>query len=386
MVRNRGRLLAAAGIILVLVAAVVTVALFVSKRKKQAGVAAPGFVLRDQQDRPTSLAQFRGKVVVLTFVDPECTQICPLTTQSMVEALKILGPAAASQVQLLGVDANPLKTQVADVAAYTRSHGLQGHWRFLTGSRAQLERVWHSYHIYVAAANNDITHEAVVFLIDGNGNERTLFPTPMSYGAIGEEAQALAKGIARLLPGRPAVAISSEASRELEKPLKPTETVSLRAIGPKRQPVVLGGDHPHLILFFARWLGKGPDLLKNLTELDAYGTLAKRQGWPPPVAVDELTTEPSPTETRQALTSMSATLHTLLIEDASGQLADGYAVEDLPSFVLTSPWGTILWRHNGWLPAAVLGQDVRAALAKLTEGTSPSAGISPKRAQGPKPR
>ena len=70
-------------------------------------IPAPEFVLRDQQDQSTSLAQFRGKVVVLTFIDPECTQICPLTTQSMAEALKILGPDAASQVQLLGIDANP---------------------------------------------------------------------------------------------------------------------------------------------------------------------------------------------------------------------------------------------------------------------------------------
>ena len=55
------------------------------------GPPAPGFVLRDQQGRLTSLAQFRGKVVLLTFLDPECTQLCPLTTESMVEAMRILG-------------------------------------------------------------------------------------------------------------------------------------------------------------------------------------------------------------------------------------------------------------------------------------------------------
>ena len=56
-----------------------------------------------------SLSQFRGKVVILAFVDSECTTVCPLTTVSMVEARQMLG-AAGSKVQLLGVDANPQAT------------------------------------------------------------------------------------------------------------------------------------------------------------------------------------------------------------------------------------------------------------------------------------
>jgi cytochrome oxidase Cu insertion factor (SCO1/SenC/PrrC family) len=373
--RDRWLLLAAVGAIVALIAAGVTATVFVSKRKKQQAVlVAPGFVLHDQQGRLTSLAQFRGKVVVLTFIDPECTQICPLTTQSMLEALKILGPAAASQVQLLGVNINPEKAQVADVAAYTRTHGLQGRWRFLTGSRAQLESVWHSYHVYVAADNGDIEHDAAVILIDGNGNERTFDSTVMSYQAVGGEARTLAEEIARLLPGHPAVPVSSQALQQAEEPLQPTETVSLTALGSKRPPVVLGGAHPHLLLFFAGWLGQGPELSKNLATLDSYAALARRQGWPSPVAVDELTTEPSPVDARQVLAPLAATLQTPIIEDASGRLADGYHVADLPWFVLNSPSGKILWRHQGWLSAAALNQQVRAALAGSQSASSASPG------------
>jgi cytochrome oxidase Cu insertion factor (SCO1/SenC/PrrC family) len=363
---SRGQWLpfAVVGASLAVAAAVLILTLFVAKRKQDATRVAPEFVLHDQQDRLTSLAEFRGKVVVLTFIDPECAQICPLTTQSMVEALKMLGPDAASRVQLLGIDANPLKTQVADVAAYTRTHELQDRWRFLTGSRAQLESVWRGYNVYVTtAANDDVVHEAVIFLIDGNGNERASYTTPMSYASVRDQARTLAQGIARLLPGHPSLSKSSQASQPPDQPLQPGETVSLQSLGPKRQPVALGTSHPHLVVFFAGWLGQDSDLSKDLAALDSYADLAQRQGWPSPVAVDEVTTEPSPAEARQLLAGIAVTLHTPIVEDASGRLADAYHVEDLPWFVLTSPSGNILWRRDGWVSADVLNQNARTALA-----------------------
>src|SRR5271170_6644942 len=105
------------------------------------GTPAPDFRLRNQFGQPMSLSQFRGKVVVLSFEDSECTTVCPLTTQSMVEAKQLLG-AAGAKVQLLGVDANPDATSVADVLSYSRVHGMVNQWDFLTGSLAQLKSTW----------------------------------------------------------------------------------------------------------------------------------------------------------------------------------------------------------------------------------------------------
>ena len=99
------------------------------------GLAAPGFRLVNQFGQPMSLSQFRGKVVILAFTNSECTTICPLTTVSMVEAKDLLG-AAGDQVQLLGIDANPVASKVADVMAYSRAHGMVNQWNFLTGPRS----------------------------------------------------------------------------------------------------------------------------------------------------------------------------------------------------------------------------------------------------------
>lgn len=361
--RYRWLLLAVFAVILALSGIVLAKKTLIAMRNARATEIAPGFTLLDQHGRPTTLNQFSGKVVVLTFIDPECTDLCPLTTHEMVEALHLLGPAAAAQVQLLGIDANPQKTAVADVASYTRTHRLEGRWLFLTGPLATLENVWKDYHIFVAVEKDDVEHTADVFLIDGNGNLRQAIPTPMSYEAGGDQAHLIAQGVARLLPSHPAVAGTAATSPQPENPAADA-TIPMTALGPKAQPVVLGSAHAHLLVFFAGWLGQEPELSQHLAALDSYGALAQQQNWPAPVAVDELTTEPSPAEARQVLAPLAATLHTPIVQDASGHLADTYHVDDLPWYVLNSASGDILWRHDGWLTAAELNREVRAALAK----------------------
>jgi hypothetical protein len=46
---------------------------------------APGFTLADQDGRTMPLSGWRGKVVVLEFMDPHCTDICPLVSQEFVQ-------------------------------------------------------------------------------------------------------------------------------------------------------------------------------------------------------------------------------------------------------------------------------------------------------------
>jgi cytochrome oxidase Cu insertion factor (SCO1/SenC/PrrC family) len=355
--RDRWVLLASVVAVLALAGMIVTTVVTVRKGPKRA----PDFVLRDQQGRLTSLRQFRGKVVVLTFIDPHCTTICPLTTESMVDALRLLGPAA-SRVQLLGIDANPQATRVADVAAYTRAHEMQGRWRFLTGSLAQLKRVWSRYHVYVAAIHNNIDHEAITFVISPHGRVRAAYSTLMSYEGVAGQAQLLAKTISRVLPGRPAVGRETAATNL--PPLDPAATVRLTALGPQAKSVTVGAAHPHLLLFFAGWLREDANLPARLAALDRYAAAARRRGWPSPVAIDEVTTEPSAKAAHKLLTQLAAKLRAPIIEDRQGRLADGYGVQDLPWFVLDSRSGRILWHHDGWLSAAALRRQVRAALAE----------------------
>jgi hypothetical protein len=77
-----------------------------------------------------------------------------------------------------------------------------------------------------------------------------------------------------------------------------------------------------------------------------------------------LPTEPSAAAAQQELTPLAAKLHTPIVQDTSGKIADDYHVDDLPWFVLSTDSGKILWTHDGWLSAADLNRQVDAALKK----------------------
>ena len=166
------------------------------------GQAAPDFRLDNQFGQPMSLSQFRGKVIILAFTDSQCTTVCPLTTASMLQARQLLG-AAGTNVQLLGVNANPHAGSVADVLAYSRAHGMVNQWDFLTGSGAQLEATWRAYHIAVQVQQGQIDHTPALFVIDQQGREQKIYLTQMAYSSIGQAAQVLAEEVASLLPGNP---------------------------------------------------------------------------------------------------------------------------------------------------------------------------------------
>ncbi|HET7354043.1 MAG TPA: SCO family protein, partial [Gaiellaceae bacterium] len=130
--------------------------------------AAPGFALTDQFGKRVSLASLRGKVVVLSFNDPKCTTICPLTTTALLRAKELLGPSA-SRVELVGVGANPKATGIKWVRAYSQAHRMLHKWRFLTGTLPELKRVWRAYGIAAAVVNGSIDHTPATYVIDSRG-------------------------------------------------------------------------------------------------------------------------------------------------------------------------------------------------------------------------
>src|SRR6266567_2629205 len=322
------------------------------------GRPAPDFRLQNQFGQPMSLSQFRGKVVMLAFEDSQCTTVCPLTTQSMMQAKQLLG-AAGEGVQLLGVDANPDATSVADVLSYSRTHGLVNQWDFLTGSLAQLKAAWGSYHIAVQIEQGQIDHTPALFLIDQQGRERKLYLTQMAYSSVGQSAQVLADELASLLPGRPKVA--SQQSLASVTMRGPADHLTLPSAGSGGGTVTLGPGQPRLVMFFATWLAEVQDLKSELTSANAYVAAARREHLPQLVAVDETAVESSAQAVRAYLRSLGTALDYPVALDTSGRVADGYAVQDQPWFALVSASGKIIWSHGGWLAPPALESAVKRA-------------------------
>jgi cytochrome oxidase Cu insertion factor (SCO1/SenC/PrrC family) len=169
--------------------------------------AAPGFTLTDQRGRTMSLASLRGKVVVLEFLDPHCTDICPIVSQEFVDAYHELG-GHASKIVFAAINVNQYHASVRDMAAFSAQHQLSTipGWHFFTGSGPALRSAWRAYHIQVEAPNPnaDIIHTSVVYFISARGAERYLAAPMDDHTANGTaylppaQIAAWASGIARL--------------------------------------------------------------------------------------------------------------------------------------------------------------------------------------------
>jgi protein SCO1/2 len=324
---------------------------------------APGFTLTDQFGKRVSLRSLRGKVVVVSFNDPECTTICPLTTTALLRARKLLGPAG-SKVELLGIGANPEKTEVKWVKAYSRAHGMLHKWRFLTGSLPELRRVWRAYGIEAAVVNGSIDHTPATYVIDSRGRESRLYQTVMAYSSVNQLGYEMAQSIAALLPEHPHVPVQSLAEVKLSGPR--TSVTLPRAGGGS---IRLGpGSGAHLVLFFDTWETEVTDLSSQLMALNSYQATAKREGLPPLVAIDEAGVEASPRALPRFLRSLPRPLSYPVAIDHSGSVADGYRVQDSPWLELVSGKGRFLFYEDlavkGFPTLKQLLAQVRAAQTK----------------------
>ena len=347
--------------------------------------AAPDFTLTDQFGQRVSLHSFRGKVVILAFNDSECTTICPLTTTAMVQAKQMLG-SAGSDVQLLGVDANPAATSLEDVRSYSEVHGLMRQWRFLTGSVAQLRRVWKAYAVEADVEHGLISHTPALFVIDPEDREAKLYMTQQSYSAVGQLGQILAQEASELLPSHPRV--RSNLSYAQISGISPGMRTSVPRTG--GGTVQLGPDgSPRLFLFFATWDQEVTSLAGHLDALDAYQSQAAGSALPKLTAVDEGSVEPSRSALTSFLTALPRPLSYPVGIDQSGRIADGYEVQGEPWFVLASPTGRILWYWevdtSGWLSRAALDQHVRGALARAPKTPASAAVAAQELANSPAP-
>jgi cytochrome oxidase Cu insertion factor (SCO1/SenC/PrrC family) len=137
--------------------------------------AAPPFLLTAENGKQVSLASLRGKVVLLTFLDPVCTSDCPLIAQEFRAADSVLG-AKSRNVQLVAIVANPVYRAVSYTRAFDRQERLTSvpNWLFLTGSLAQLRQAWRDYSVaaQIVPSGGMIAHNDVAYVIDAAGRTR----------------------------------------------------------------------------------------------------------------------------------------------------------------------------------------------------------------------
>ena len=147
------------------------------------------FRLTDHRGREVSDEDFRGSYLLVFFGYANCERICPVGLKRMVEALDLLGEAAA-RVQPLLITVDPARDTVEALAAYVP----QVHPRLigLTGTPAQLAAAAKAYRVEAAQVGTSwkgepvFAHGSYVYLMGPDGRFATLLPPVLDSETMAE--------------------------------------------------------------------------------------------------------------------------------------------------------------------------------------------------------
>lgn len=144
-----------------------------------AGLHAAPFSLNDQDGRRTTLTQYHGRVVVLSFMYSGCRDTCPLMATEIRGALDEL-PGQGRSVPVLAITVDPAHDTRESARAFIAREQLTGRMRFLLGSYRQLRPIYKRYAIQPEfnQAGHELSHghSSFVLLIDRRGLLRVGFP------------------------------------------------------------------------------------------------------------------------------------------------------------------------------------------------------------------
>jgi cytochrome oxidase Cu insertion factor (SCO1/SenC/PrrC family) len=136
------------------------------------------FALIDQQGKPRTDADFRGKLMLVYFGFTQCPDICPLDLQQIGQAIEKLGPSGDA-LQPIFITLDPARDTSEHLAAYVPSF----HPRLvgLGGSAEAVAQVARGYRIQykkVATKSGDYTiaHATAIYLMDRDGKYLAFFP------------------------------------------------------------------------------------------------------------------------------------------------------------------------------------------------------------------
>ena len=160
---------------------------------------APPFTLTDQSGQPTPVPAQPPRVVVLTFFNAPCNDICPVVAAEIEQADTDLG-AAAADVEFVTVNTDPpALAQSADGPVLSETGlGALPNWHMVTGPLATLDSIWKAYGVSISVDKKTglEAHNDVMAFIDAQGDLRyraTPFADESTTGTFSLPAASIAR-------------------------------------------------------------------------------------------------------------------------------------------------------------------------------------------------
>jgi protein SCO1/2 len=142
----------------------------------------PDAALIDQANRRRSLAEWRGKLTLITFIYTSCplANFCPLMDQNFatIQAAVAEDPALAGKVALVTITFDPEKDTPDVLAAHAaRRRADPAVWTFLTGDLVTIQRLAGRFGVGVIRPDGtaEINHNLRTALVGTDGRIRRFY-------------------------------------------------------------------------------------------------------------------------------------------------------------------------------------------------------------------
>lgn len=155
---------------------------------------APEINLPDQHGNLFSLAEQRGKIVLLFFGYTHCPDVCPVSLNEY-KQLRLQFDHQAENIRFVFISVDPQR----DTPELMAKHLANFHPDIIgiTGSEEQLQAIWQAYGVtrivnqVEGASGYLIDHTARTYLIDTHGNLRATYPFGMEIANLAADIRYL---------------------------------------------------------------------------------------------------------------------------------------------------------------------------------------------------
>jgi protein SCO1/2 len=154
------------------------------------------FALTDHTGKPRTLADYRGRAVVVFFGYTQCPDVCPTTLSTLAETMRQLGPDA-DRVQVLFITVDPERDTQALLAQYVPA--FDPRFVGLSGDAAATERVAKEFKIIyqkqpgATPSSYTVDHSAGVYVFDPQGRLRLYVSHGQGPDVFAHDLKALLK-------------------------------------------------------------------------------------------------------------------------------------------------------------------------------------------------
>jgi len=180
MKRRRALLLIGTGVAALALAWAVTAGVLLLRSSDESGdyrgsqppahMTLPRFTLPDHEGEPVSSQELRGKVVLVTFLDSQCTEACPIIASQIARTLDGLAPDEQAQVSPIAISTDPEEDTAEAVRSFLEKNRAVGRLRYLVAPVGRLRPLWEDFQILASLDSGvDTLHSAPVRIYDRDG-------------------------------------------------------------------------------------------------------------------------------------------------------------------------------------------------------------------------